>query len=79
MDETMQALVTGVTTEGFTDHFHGKGQKTFAPNYLELWEKVRPAWLSAVMLIDRKERNLNLYRWLSWHSAMYADVERSCM
>ena len=36
----MQTLVTGVTTEDFTDHFNGKGQKAFAPNYLELWEKV---------------------------------------
>ncbi len=40
VDETVKTLLDGVTTEGYTDHFHGKGQKAFAGNYLELWEKV---------------------------------------
>ena len=43
VDETVKSLLTGVTTEGYTDHFHGKGQKAFADNYLELWERVRSA------------------------------------
>ena len=49
MDETVKILLDGVTTEGYTDHFHGKGQKAFAGNYLELWEKVLTAPL---MLLD---------------------------
>ena len=40
VDEVVKTLLDGVTTEGYTDHFHGKGQKAFAGNYLELWEKV---------------------------------------
>ena len=44
VDETVKSLLTGVTTEGYTDHFHGKGQKAFADNYLELWERVRHAY-----------------------------------
>ena len=40
MDEVVKTLLDGVTTDGYTDHFHGKGQKAFAGNYLELWEKV---------------------------------------
>lgn len=40
VDEVVKTLLDGVTTDGYTDHFHGKGQKAFAGNYLELWEKV---------------------------------------
>lgn len=41
MDEILKALVEGVTSEGYTDHFNGKGQKAFATNYLDLWDMVR--------------------------------------
>jgi len=46
VDETVRNLSDGVTTEGYTDHFHGKGQKNFVDNYLELWEKVRTCLLN---------------------------------
>jgi len=49
VDETVRSLSDGVTTEGYTDHFHGKGQKNFVDNYLELWEKVRSCLLNIAL------------------------------
>lgn len=46
VDETVRNLSDGVTREGYTDHFHGKGQKNFVDSYLELWEKVRSCLLN---------------------------------
>lgn len=55
MDETVKTLLDGVTTEGYTDHFNGKGQKAFAGNYLELWEKVQTYCIMSCLFMEEAQ------------------------
>ena len=84
VDETVRNLSDGVTREGYTDHFHGKGQKNFVDNYLELWEKVSScllniAWPSKHSLWQRQPEcsALRMHEYAD-RSAPVADTIDSC-